>query len=1843
MKQQLEKEAEIRQKLKKHIGDLERNTRLLLASTIGNPKGLALHIPDLVSPLLSLLSSPVAAPVVMETYVQLRECLFPVKKHELACCIAYCIFRLREPSAPIATEWCQLDLKIVCQKIINYLYQGTQPSSPVSVEGLDSEETLDGKSTHSQRYSAPQFAYFFPMLAKILKEGKLIKEEEEDFMRALSIISEHGSLRSDEELDDEETDLNGPDLLPRAAMLRLLCSLIGVSGVQAQQEAAKTLLALCTSAGGEMGCAVAGSDEIDVLLEALQAPVVEVRVAALKGLQELLLILPTPDADLENGLRVAQRLLVAKHDADENVQKLAEEVWTDGDFCNDPALLMTLIEDVTHHEEVIRISGSKALASLLTEYKEQIDSIMECLFGDYQEKKKIPPPVKDSLGRVITEAPVDNYTVRCGIAMALAEMSPLMSGEQIPQLFEFLVPGALGDRHPEVRKAMLDAGLAALTAHGKDEVSNLLPVFESFLDKAPTDQTYDAVRQSVVILMGSLARHLDKSDPKVKPIIGKLIEALSTPSQQVQEAVANCLPPLVPAIKDDAPTIVSQLLKLLLESENYGERKGAAYGLAGVVKGLGILALKKLEIMTKLQEAIQDKKNFRHREGALFAFEMLCNMLGRLFEPYVVHVLPHLLLCFGDGNQYVREATDDTAKAVMSKLSGHGVKLVLPSLLTALEEDSWRTKAGSVELLGAMAYCAPKQLSSCLPSIVPKLTEVLTDSHVKVQKAGAQALSQIGSVIRNPEIQAIVPTLLEALSDPSHKTSKCLQVLLNTKFVHFIDAPSLALIMPVVQRAFQDRSTETRKMAAQIIGNMYSLTDQKDLQPYLPSVVPGLKAALLDPVPDVRRIAAKALGAMVKGMGETSFEDLLPWLMEKLTSEQNSVDRSGAAQGLSEVIAGIGIEKLHKLLPDIIKTAEAPDIPSHVRDGYIMMFIYLPGTFGDLLTPFVGSLISPILLALADESEFVRDTALRAGQRIINLYADTAVSVFLPELEKGLFDDNWRIRYSSIQLLGDLLYRISGVTGKMTTEGEEDDNFGTEHSTKALVQVLGQERRNRVFAGLYMGRSDTALMVRQAALHVWKVVVVNTPRTLKEILSTLFTLLLGCLASTSYDKRQVAARTLGDLVRKLGDRVLPEIIPILEKGLDSEESDQRQGVCVGLSEIMSSTSREQVLAYVDSVVPTVRKALCDPLEDVRVAAAQTFDQLHNTIGHKALEDILPALLEQLYNEGEGEYALDGLKHVMTVKSRVVLPFLVPKLTEPPVNTRVLATLSEVAGDALTRHLTKILPALMSALNDTVGDENEEQELQYCQTVVLSVKDEAGLQTIIDELLPALRDKNPGMRRASATMLHVFCSRTKCDFSQYISLLLRALIAAYNDEEKMVLEAVCEALGAVTKSLDEGSRLQHISSLRQAVRYAVSDVKSNVLPGFCLPKKGIAPILPIFREGVLNGPPDLKEQAAVGLGELIDWTSSDALKPQVVNITGPLIRVLGDRYVWNVKVAILKTLTKLLAKVGVHLKAFLPQLQTTFLRALSDSNRSVRLEAAAALSKLVAIHVRVDPLFTELLNGIKKPENETSVKETMLQALRGVITGAGKKMSEATRKNVTASMISMLTVDEDTSRMSVAGCLGALCEFLPEDELAPVLDTLVASSSNWVEIHSRGHALAVALKNAAERIVTEEWREDIMAAVIRNCGFDRVPVCIAGVRGTGFLLKHFILDGEDPPPSLTSAIIKSLNNSSNEIKMAAAQMINYIGVETTVLPQSFINTLVVVLVSNTKDKNTAVQADSEWALLSLLKMRENDTRLQATIDSLDSIPAGNLTECTKRLRKVASLPEPKLKVDDTILL
>ncbi|XP_071537961.1 stalled ribosome sensor GCN1 [Panulirus ornatus] len=1833
LKAQTEKENAVRKRIRELLESISSSVSLLEAAVVGNVEDLSLHFTKLVPLLTWILRSPLVAPQMCNIFVSLRRAVFDAEDEVYAHTLARTTVRVCEPAMKLPEDWLGEPLEAAALRTLNMIHTATVPK----------------KSAHDDEkyYCAPGFVYCFPFLDWVLRSHLGGEDKFETVAGlALQVISEHMVMRG-----ADENDLFHPRFLPIKQLLSLIIYVISNSSGRTQQTACAVLQEVCRCGSGELGCDTATSEEIDILLDTLQAPAQSVRDAALRGLSVLVNSLPKLETDVDGWLRVAHRLWVAKFDVAEDVATLATELWTTASLEADGALSEGVLGDVVHPVSAVRAAGAAALAALAEDNPDLVAPVTLQLIEIFKEKTEMTPAVRDKYDRIILDA-VDLWEGRAGVAMALKQLAPLLKADTVVTLANFFVPDALGDRNAEVRNRMLEAAMAVISSHGKETVNSILPVFEKFLNTAPNHAIYDAVRQSVIILMGSLAKHLEHSDPKIKPIVARLVEALHTPSQQVQEAVANCLHPLVPAIRDECPKLVSKLMTVLLQSENYGERKGAAYGLASLVKGMGILALKQLDIMNQLTKAIQDKKNYRHREGSLFALEQLCNMLGKLFEPYIVHILPHLLLCFGDTNQYVREATDDTAKAVMSKLSAHGVKLVLPSLLAALEEDSWRTKTGSVELLGNMAFCAPKQLSSCLPSIVPRLIEVLSDSHMKVQRAGSQALRLIGSVIRNPEIQAIVPVLLAALQDPTKNTSVCLQTLLETKFVHFIDAPSLALIMPVVQRAFQDRSTEVRKMAAQIIGNMYSLTDQKDLQPYLPGIIPGLKASLLDPVPKVRSVSSRALGAMVKGMGESSFDDLLPWLMQTLTSESSSVDRSGAAQGLAEVVGGLGPEKLHRLMPDIIATAERSDIAPHVKDGYIMMFIFLPTVFQDEFTPYIGQIIPPILKALADENEFVRETALKAGQRIVNTYAESAITLLLPELEAGLFHDNWRIRYSSVQLLGDLLFKVSGVSGKMTTDtAHEDDNFGTEHSQKAIIDVLGEERRNRVLAGLYMGRSDVAVLVRQAALHVWKVVVTNTPKTLREILPTLFSLLLGHLASTSNDKRQVAARTLGDLVRKLGERVLPEIIPILEAGLGSPEADHRQGVCIGLSEIMASTSKDMVLCFADNLVPTVRRALCDPLSSVRQAAAQTFDSLHGTVGHRALEDILPHLLAELKNEDETrEYALDGLKQVMAIRSRVVLPYLVPQLTASPVNTQALCILASVAGDTLTRHLSKILMALLGALSDTAGTPEYDEALNHCQGVVLAVTDEAGVNTIVDELLSHSKGSNMGVAQAAVALLLAFCSNTRADYSDYVPQLLRGLIHLFTHKDQEILKTSWHALNAVTKSLDAADQRSLVADVRQAVKFAASDLKGEeLMPGFCLPK-GIQPILPIFREAVLNGEPELKEAASNGLTEVIRLTSSEALKPSVVHVTGPLIRILGDRFAWNVKVAVLDTLALLLAKTGVMLKPFLPQLQTTFVKAVHDPHRGVRLRAGAALAHLITIHTKPDPLFTELHNAVKVAD-DTAIRDTMIQALRCVVQPAGNKMSDGVRRGLVTTLGTLLTHDDDSTRLCAAGAMGVLLPWLSPEELRSVLTQHVLednSNVDWTIRHGRSAALFSALKSAPTKVFDVATTDQISATLLSYLSSDRLALVENAMSGVSFFMSHQLSLGNTVPAPLLQTFAKLINHSSNEVKQGMCRACQYASESLAAtngsqIPVEVARPLIPMLVNGTKEKNQVVRSCAEMALIALLHMKQGDQGTQVMLNALEGGGRDSLNEViNKSLRRATYLLVTPSEIDPTLL-
>lgn len=1028
-------------------------------------------------------------------------------------------------------------------------------------------------------------------------------------------------------------------------------------------------------------------EELNLLIQGVIAPEVSVRTAILQAIEA--------ELDLDD-LHYSDELWIACHDDVEENSELAKTIWETNDLDVDEETPGKMTPYLCQYDRQLRGAAARALAAAVAAHSKTFPIILQTLKDLYREKAKPILPQYDEFGMLKKIDMRDPWEARSGISLALRELASVFAPKELVGFAEFLIKDkALGDKVASVRDEMLEAATAIITKHGKAKLEELMKVFEATLE-VPDDgsEVTDRINEGAIILYGAMGQHLKAGDKRIPGVVKKLLQTLSTPSETVQYAVAECLPPLIKTSKDKTPEYIQEMLDQMFQGNGFAKRRGAAYGLAGIVKGKGIGALKEYRIMNSVKAAIENKKDTNARQGALFAYELLSLILGKLFEPYVIQILPLLLQSFGDSVVDVREACGDAVKVCFSNLSSYGVKVILPTLLEGLDEQQWRSKKGACDMLGNMAYLNPHQLAISLPDIIPPLTNVLNDSHKEVRAVANKALHKFGEVISNPEIKGLVSILLKALSDPTKHTDEALDQLMKVSFVHYLDAPSLALVSRILERGLGDRS-QTKRKAAQIIGSLAHLTEKKDLMVHIPVLVAGLKQAIVDPVPATRATASKALGTLVEKLGEESLPNIIPGLMNTLKSDTGAGDRLGSAQALSEVLSGLGTQRFEETLPSILQNATSAK-PA-VREGFMSLFIYLPACFGNSFSVYLNKIIPPILSGLADDIESIRDVALRAGRLLVKNFSTRAIDLLLPELERGLADASHRIRLSSVELVGDLLFNLTGISGKTDTEEEASGEV-----SNSLLEVLGQEKRDKVLSALYICRCDTSGQVRLAAVNVWKALV-SSPRTLKELIPTLTQLIIKRLASPNIEQRAIAGQALGELIRKAGEGVMSTLLPTLEEGLHtSTDNDSKQGICVALRELITSTPAESLEDYEKTLVQVVRTALVDPDDDVREAAAEAFDALQKVIGKRAVDQVLPNLLNLLRNPDEADNALAALLTLLTENSRanIILPNLIPTLLAPPVtsfNARALASLAKVAGSSINRRLPSILNSLMDSI------------------------------------------------------------------------------------------------------------------------------------------------------------------------------------------------------------------------------------------------------------------------------------------------------------------------------------------------------------------------------------------------------------------------------------------------------------------------------------------------------------------------------------------------------------------
>ena len=1456
-------------------------------------------------------------------------------------------------------------------------------------------------SGEQRPFDTVSLTYILPLVFLVLRSGGFGQQEdvEAQLVLAIEFLSFH-------------TDACSDALLPREEFLSVL--IFSMQKYNQHYKMIKDCLAdLCRCIAPNIN-----DKEIAILARGSIVPQVSVRTSVLQSI--------SAEIDMSD-MDFSEEIWLACHDdLDENVE-LGREIWEESEFEVSVASVFSMLPYLESFDKQLRRAAARSLAQAVKLKPSVFEDVLTRLESSYLELAKPRVPQLDEYGMPKKTDLADPWEARNGIALAFKELSIVFEEKLLDSFLKFLIEqGPLGDSNANVRDEMVEATTTIIALHGSNKVEELMTTFEHTLEAPDKGSEFsDRVNEAVILLYGALAQHLKAGDARVPQVVDRLLMTLSTPSEAVQYAVAECLPPLVRASSEKTSEYVQHTLDQLFNSKKYAARRGAAYGLAGLVHGNGVAALREYRIMVTLKGGIENKKDVNHREGALLAYELLSTILGRLFEPYVIQIVPQLLSSFGDTSADVRDACLAAAKACFASLSSYGVKQILPTLLAGLDEQQWRSKKGACDLLGAMAYLDPQQLALSLPEIIPPLTGVLNDSHKEVRLAANRSLKRFGEVINNPEIKSLVDILLKALSDPTKWTDDALDALIKVSFVHYLDAPSLALVVRILQRGLADRSATKRK-SAQVIGSLAHLTERKDLISHLPILVAGLKVAVVDPVPTTRATASKALGSLIEKLGEDALPDLIPGLMQTLKSDTGAGDRLGSAQALSEVLAGLGTSRLEETLPTILQNVASTK--ASVREGFMSLFIFLPVCFGNSFASYLNRIIPPILSGLADEVESIRETSLRAGRLLVKNFATKAIDLLLPELERGLADDNYRIRLSSVELVGDLLFNLTGISANTEQDEVED---GAQQAGVSLLEVLGEEKRNKVLSSLYICRCDTSGLVRTAAVNVWKALVAS-PRTLKELIPTLTQLIIRRLGSSNMEQKVIAGNALGELIRKAGDGVLSSLLPTLEEGLQtSTDTDAKQGICIALRELISSASVEALEDHEKTLTSVVRTALVDSDEEVREAAAEAFDSLQQIFGKRAVDQVLPHLLNLLRIEGEADNALSALLTLLTetTRSSIILPNLIPTLTASPINSfnaKALASLSTVAGPAMTRRLPNILNSLMDNIISCKDDELRADLESSFDTVILSIDEFDGLNTAMSVLLALVKHDDHRRRAAVDYHLAKFFAAANIDYSRYNQDIIRVLLISFDDRDPEVVKAAWTALNEFTKKLKKEEMEALVFSTRQVLQHV--GVAGSNLPGFGLPK-GINAILPIFLQGLMNGTAEQRTQSALAISDIVDRTSGDSLKPFVTQITGPLIRVVSERST-EVKAAILLTLNNLLEKIPTFLKPFLPQLQRTFAKSLADpSSEVLRTRAAKALGTLITLTPRIDPLIAELVTGSKT--SDAGVRNAMLKALYEVISKAGGNMSEASRSAVLGLIDTDSEDNDDAMVITNARLLGAL--------------------------------------------------------------------------------------------------------------------------------------------------------------------------------------------------------------------
>ncbi len=224
----------------------------------------------------------------------------------------------------------------------------------------------------------------------------------------------------------------------------------------------------------------------------------------------------------------------------------------------------------------------------------------------------------------------------------------------------------------------------------------------------------------------------------------------------------------------------------------------------------------------------------------------------------------------------------DSMKSILDSMSPYAIKYsTLPILFEKLSiKEKWQIRVASLHLISHLAQIAPVQMAACLPELIPKLAEQAADARKDIAVAAEQALLDVCKCMGNKDVEPLLPVLVSCIAHPN-QLEECMYKLSATTFVQAVEPPTLAVLVPLLERGLRSQTSAIRRRAAVICDNMCKLVQNPShASPLLPTLLPLLTTAKESTSdPEVRDICSKAYATLQKA-AKGSQSDLQKYSLE---------------------------------------------------------------------------------------------------------------------------------------------------------------------------------------------------------------------------------------------------------------------------------------------------------------------------------------------------------------------------------------------------------------------------------------------------------------------------------------------------------------------------------------------------------------------------------------------------------------------------------------------------------------------------------------------------------------------------------------------------------------------------------------------------------------------------------------------------------------------------------------------------------------------------------------------------------------------------------------------------